>query len=68
MALKYTSFKGIDTSHAHYVIREYENHKKLSHCNIAKLFDVIDLGSEGICIAIEFCSGPELSYFMKLEG
>ena len=45
VALKYTSFKGVSQGVAHYVIREYENHKKLSHPNIAELYDVIDLGS-----------------------
>lgn len=65
VALKVSQTSGLKSELAHYIVREYENHMKLDHPNIAKLISVLEVTSDSVHIILEYCEGPELSNLIK---
>ena len=39
--------------------------KKLNHPNIAKFLTLLECTSTNVTFALEYCSGPELSVYLK---
>ena len=37
----------------------------LSHPNIVRLYDTVEINSNSFCTVLEFCEGPDLSYYLK---
>ena len=52
VAIKMSSTIGIKQQLSHYIVREYENHIKLQHPNIAKLYQVVEVTENNVCIAL----------------
>ena len=48
-----------------YVQREAEQNKKFSHPNIARFLKLLECSNKKIVFALEYCSGPELSNYLK---
>ncbi|CAD8156741.1 unnamed protein product [Paramecium octaurelia] len=50
------------------VTKEFRIHKQLQHPNIISLFDSVEIDSNTFCTILEFCSGQDLSFYMKKYG
>lgn len=37
----------------------------LSHPNIVQLYDTVEIDSSSFCTVLEYCEGPDLSYYLK---
>ena len=48
-----------------HALREMNIHKELNHDHIVKLYDTVEIDSNSFCTVLEFCSGPDLSQYMK---
>lgn len=48
-----------------HLTREIEIHKNLSHINIVKLSDIVEIDSNSFCTVLEFCEGPDLGFHLK---
>jgi serine/threonine protein kinase len=65
VAIKISSIADLNTNIEHYIVREYQNHLKLDHPNIAKLYEVVEvMANHSVCIALEYCPGIELSTYI----
>ena len=40
-------------------------HKELNHPNIVRLYDTIEIDNNSFGTILEYCEGPDLSYYMK---
>lgn len=54
--------KGNYIKHA---LRENNVHKELSHPNIVKLFDTVEIDANSFGTILEYCDGVDLSHYMK---
>lgn len=45
--------------------RETEVHKELNHPNIVRLYDTIDIDENSFATVLEYCEGPDLSFYLK---
>lgn len=57
-----------ETAKANYIkhaLRETSVHKELSHPNIVKLYDTIEIDSNSFGTILEYCDGPDLSQYIK---
>ena len=55
----------IKDSYIKHTIRENQIHKNINHNRIVKLFDTIEIDDNSFCTVLEYCSGPDLSTYMK---
>lgn len=55
----------IKDSYIKHTIRENQIHKNINHPKIVKLFDTIEIDDNSFCTILEYCSGPDLSTYMK---
>ena len=55
----------IKDSYIKHTIRENQIHKNINHHRIVKLFDTIEIDDNSFCTILEYCSGPDLSTYMK---
>ena len=55
----------IQNSYIKHTIRENQIHKNINHPNIVKLFDTIEIDNDSFCTILEYCSGPDLSTYIK---
>lgn len=37
----------------------------LSHPNIVQLYDTVEIDASSFCTIMEYCEGPDLSYYLK---
>lgn len=51
-----------------HVQREADIMKKLSHPNIAKFVKLLECQGNKVVFALEYCSGPELSVYLRRNG
>ena len=69
VAVKVNSFNSGDQEHEEelfkWVQRETEHSKKFNHPNIAKFLKLLECSNKKIVFALEYCSGPELSTYLK---
>ena len=55
----------IKNNYIKHTIRENQIHKEIDHPKIVKLFDTIEIDNDSFCTILEYCSGPDLSTFIK---
>ena len=55
----------IKKNYIKHTIRENQIHKNINHPNIVKLYDTIEVDDNSFCTILEFCSGPDLSTYIK---
>ena len=55
----------VQNSYIKHTIRENQIHKNINHPNIVKLFDTIEIDNDSFCTILEYCSGPDLSTYIK---
>lgn len=46
-------------------MREYRTHAELNHPNIIKLYTTVDIDNNSFGTVLEYCDGPDLSFFLK---
>jgi len=51
-----------------HAIREYNIHKSVIHPKIVSLFDVFEIDDNSFCTVLEYCNGPDLDLYLKLQG
>ena len=55
----------IKNNYIKHTIRENQIHKNIDHPKIVKLFDTIEIDNDSFCTILEYCSGPDLSTYIK---
>ena len=55
----------IKNNYIKHTIRENQIHKNINHPKIVKLFDTIEIDDNSFCTILEYCSGPDLSTYIK---
>jgi len=53
------------TNYVKHANREFEVHKELNHPNIVRLFDCINIDDHSFATVLEYCEGPDLSFYLK---
>lgn len=48
-----------------HALRENNVLRVLSHPNIVRLYDTVEIDSTSFCTVLEYCEGPDLSYYLK---
>jgi len=50
-----------------HAIREYNIHKSVVHPKIVTLYDVFEIDDNSFCTVLEYCNGPDLDLYLKLQ-
>jgi tousled-like kinase len=48
-----------------HALRESNVQKGLSHPNIVRLYDTVEIDSSSFCTVLEFCEGPDLAHYLR---
>ena len=48
-----------------HALRQNSVHKMLSHPNIVRLYDTVEIDPNSFCTVLQFCEGPDLSFYLK---
>ena len=48
-----------------HAMREYKVHAELNHPNIVKLYGTVEIDSNSFGTVLEYCEGPDLSFYLK---
>jgi len=51
-----------------HAMREYNIHKSVIHPKIVSLYDVFEIDDNSFCTVLEYCNGPDLDLYLKLQG
>ena len=57
--------EGSKQSYIKHAIRENRVHRELSHPNIVKLYDSVEMDHNSFCTVLEYCDGPDLQFYLK---
>ncbi len=60
--------RSMQANYIKHALRENETHQKLSHPRIVRHYDTIEIDENSFCTALELCSGPDLSEYLKING
>ena len=55
----------IKNNYIKHTIRENQIHRNINHPKIVKLLDTIEIDNNSFCTILEYCSGPDLSTYIK---
>ena len=58
----------IKNSYIRHTTRENYILQKLNHEKIVKLFDTIDINENSFCNILEYCTGPDLGFYLRKNG
>jgi tousled-like kinase len=51
-----------------HALRENNIHRNLNHPNIVRSYDTVQIDQESFCTVLEYCEGPDLSFYLKKNG
>lgn len=60
--------RSMQANYIKHALRENETHQTLSHPRIVRHYDTIEMDNNSFCTALELCSGPDLSEYLKING
>jgi tousled-like kinase len=60
--------RSMQANYIKHALRENETHQTLSHPRIVRHYDTIEMDNNAFCTALELCSGPDLSEYLKING
>lgn len=51
-----------------HTLRENKIHQNINHEKVVKHYDTVEIDNNSFATVLELCSGPDLSYYLKLNG
>lgn len=57
----------VKSNYIRHALRENQVLKALSHPNIIRHYDSVEIDSNSFCTVLEYCSGPDLAYYLKSQ-